>query len=60
MLGAAYLAMENRGKVQFGQLLEGMEPVRRYEPRKETRGPWQEAYGRYQELYRRLEQGKGE
>ena len=40
--------------------LEGMEPVRRYEPRKETRGPWQEAYGRYQELYRRLEQGKGE
>lgn len=60
LLGAAYLAMENRGKVQFGQLLEGMEPVRRYEPRKETRGPWQEAYGRYQELYRRLEQGKGE
>lgn len=54
VLGAAYMAMCAAGRVALGDVLPAMAAQHTYEPDQTQRGAWQEAYGRFDTLYRRL------
>lgn len=58
VLGAAYMAMCAQGRIALGDLLPGMVAERDYEPDLAQRQAWQEAYGRFDALYRRLNGGQ--